>query len=103
MPFIGWGALLLGLIVASTQSANALTLLITSILFNFYSLIVVVWVFLVIVFDINMAPMKHAVPHPIEPSSSPNDPSPWLMIAPYCGGDCHGAPYRSIIQTKAIF
>ncbi len=83
IPFNGWGALLLGLIVASTQSANALTLLLTSILFNFYSLIVVVLVLVVIVFDINIGPMKHATPHPIEPSTHSHDnPSPWLMIAP---------------------
>ncbi|KIM11099.1 MAG: sodium:proton antiporter [Sulfurovum sp. FS08-3] len=83
IPFNGWGALLLGLIVASTQSANALTLLITSILFNFYSLMVVVLVLMVIVFDINIGSMKHTKPHPIEPSAYSHDnPSPWPMVVP---------------------
>ncbi|MCK5855147.1 MAG: sodium:proton antiporter, partial [Sulfurovaceae bacterium] len=89
IPFNAWGALLLGLILASIESSvitgEALPLLIESILFNFYSLITVVLVLLVIIFDINIGPMRHAKPHPIQPTQDTQNrepKSPLLMILP---------------------
>lgn len=89
IPFNAWGALLLGLIVTAIDAqvikGNALMLLIESIVFNFYSLIVVVIVLLVILFDINIGPMKHAIAHDIEEenmSKMNHHKSPWLMIFP---------------------
>ncbi len=87
IPFNGWGALLLGLIIAAIEggviTGNGLSLLVTSIAFNFYSWIVVIMVLLVIIFNITIGPMKNAKAHPIEPSTTTrSDKSPWLMIAP---------------------
>jgi len=89
IPFNAWGALLLGLILTSIQSSvitgEALPLLIESILFNFYSIIIVIVVLLVILFDINIGPMRHAKPHPIQSTQdTPNEKpkSPLLMILP---------------------
>jgi Na+/H+ antiporter NhaC len=89
IPFNGWGALLLGLIVTAIDSnvitGEALPLLLKSILFNFYSLITVVFVLLVILFDINIGPMRHAKPHPVQKSKKEElkqEKSPLLMILP---------------------
>ncbi|WP_373000634.1 Na+/H+ antiporter NhaC family protein [Sulfurimonas sp.] len=60
----GWGALLLGLI--STQithgvlEANAIDLLIDSVLYNFYAMSALVVTFLAIWFNIDIGPMKHS-------------------------------------------
>ncbi|MBN2826249.1 MAG: sodium:proton antiporter [Campylobacterales bacterium] len=87
IPFNAWGALLLGLIITAIESqvisGNGLSLLITSILFNFYSLITVILVLLVILFNIDIGAMKDAKPHKIEKSLvMKSDKSSWLMIAP---------------------
>ncbi|HIM94396.1 MAG TPA: sodium:proton antiporter [Campylobacterales bacterium] len=88
IPFNAWGALLLGLIVTAIDSSvitgDALPLLVESILFNFYSLIIVIFVLLVIIFDINIGSMRHAKPHPIEIEKESNHKakSPLLMILP---------------------
>lgn len=87
IPFNAWGALLLGLIITAIESqvisGNGLSLLITSILFNFYSLITVILVLLVILFNIDIGAMKDAKPHKIEKSLTiKSDKSPWLMILP---------------------
>jgi Na+/H+ antiporter NhaC len=92
IPFNAWGALLLGLVVTAIDSkvitGEALPLLITSILFNFYSLITVVFVLLVILFDINIGPMRHAKPHPLQKREKTQEEkhkkekSPLLMILP---------------------
>ncbi len=89
IPFNGWGALLLGLIITAIESnvitGEALPLLLESILFNFYSLITVVFVLLVILFDINIGPMRYAKPHPIQKSKQEElkkEKSPLLMILP---------------------
>jgi len=87
IPFNAWGALLLGLIITAIESGviegSGLSLLITSILFNFYSLITIVLVLLVILFNIDIGPMKHAKAHPIEKSLTiKSDKSPLLMILP---------------------
>ena len=89
IPFNAWGALLLGLIVtaidAEVIAGDGVALLIESILFNFYSLITVILVLVVILWDINIGPMKEAKPHPFTPhgdhhNSKPK--SPLLMILP---------------------
>ena len=88
IPFNAWGALLLGLIVSAIDSnvieGEALPLLVESILFNFYSLITVVFVLLVILFDINIGPMKHAkaVKATFEKTKTNSHKSPLLMILP---------------------
>ncbi len=89
IPFNAWGALLLGLIITAIDShvitGEGVPLLIESILFNFYSLITVVLVLLVILFDINIGPMKDAKAHPVEfapTREAKQEKSPWLMILP---------------------
>ncbi len=89
IPFNAWGALLLGLIVTAIDShvitGEGVPLLIESILFNFYSLIIVILVLLVILFDINIGPMRETKAHPVEllPSiEAKQEKSPWLMILP---------------------
>ncbi len=89
IPFNAWGALLLGLILAGIKEqviqGEAVTLLIESIAFNFYSLITVVVVLLVILFDINIGPMRHAVPVRYDKqayASAKGSSSPWGMVLP---------------------
>lgn len=68
IPLNGWGALLLGLIVTAIDSqviqGDAVSLLIQAIAFNFYAWFTLIIVLLVILFNINIGPMKHtkAVP-----------------------------------------
>jgi len=89
IPFNAWGALLLGLIVTAIDSGiiagTGITLLIESIFFNFYSLIIVFFVLAVILFDINIGPMRHAKAHENELEEeveSTEAKSPLLMILP---------------------
>ena len=88
IPFNAWGALLLGLIVTAVNDkvivGEGISLLIESILFNFYSLIILVMVFLVILFDINIGPMKRAKPVVFqEEQKKDHEHRPaWLMILP---------------------
>jgi Na+/H+ antiporter NhaC len=89
IPFNAWGALLLGLIVTAIDSniisGDGIALLIESILFNFYSLITIVLVLAVILFDINIGPMRHAKAHPItstQINEEHQNKSPLLMILP---------------------
>lgn len=89
IPFNAWGALLLGLILTAIKDnviqGQAVSLLIKSIAFNFYSLIVIVVIFLVILFDINVGPMRFTKPVKyIEDTtaSAKGNSSPWSMILP---------------------
>ncbi|MBU1668848.1 sodium:proton antiporter [bacterium] len=89
IPFNAWGALLLGLIVTAVDAhvieGQALSLLIQSIFFNFYSLIVVVMVLVVILFDVNIGSMRHAQAHKLEENTNiktKHHKSPLLMILP---------------------
>ncbi len=88
IPFNAWGALLLGLIVTAIDSkvisGDGIELLIESILFNFYSIITVIFVLLVILFDINIGSMRYAKPHKLElqNSKTQKSKSPLLMILP---------------------
>ncbi len=73
IPINAWGALLLGLISTaliahSASQADALRYLLEGILFNFYSILVVAIVFIFIVFDINIGPMKYTIPVPTDDS-----------------------------------
>jgi len=64
IPFNAWGALLLGLIVTGINDkvieGEGISLLIESILYNFYSLITIFMVLAVILFNINFGPMAKA-------------------------------------------
>ncbi|CAA6820338.1 MAG: Na+/H+ antiporter [uncultured Sulfurovum sp.] len=88
IPFNAWGALLLGLILAEIErnviGGNNMSLLIDSILFNFYSLIILVIVFLVIFFDINIGSMRDAKVYKFEEEVSIKREykSPLLMVLP---------------------
>jgi len=89
IPFNAWGALLLGLIVtaidASVIQGDGIALLTESILFNFYSWLMVLFVLFVILFDINIGAMKEARPHPFDLKKEVDyfsDKSPLLMILP---------------------
>jgi len=89
IPFNAWGALLLGLIVTAIDSSviegNGVVLLIESIIFNFYSWLMVLFVLFVILFDINIGPMKNARPHSFDLKKEVDyfsDKSPLLMVLP---------------------
>lgn len=66
IPLNAWGALLLGLIVTAIDSnvitGDGVSLLIASIPYNFYSLITLAIVLVVIFLNINIGPMKDAIP-----------------------------------------
>ncbi|CAA6808825.1 MAG: Na+/H+ antiporter [uncultured Sulfurovum sp.] len=87
-PFNAWGALLLGLIVVALNDnviqGEGIPLLIESILYNFYSLIILVIVFLTILLDINIGPMKKAKPIPYVPTvvEEGKHRSIWVMVLP---------------------
>ncbi len=87
-PFNAWGALLLGLIVVALNdkviAGEGVPLLLESILYNFYSLIILVIVFLTIVFDINIGAMKHAKPVPYveKELEEGSHRSVWVMLLP---------------------
>jgi len=56
----GWGALLLGLIVAQFGSDEGIAILLQSLLFNFYAMSALVVSFVVIWFSLDTPSMKHA-------------------------------------------
>jgi len=88
IPFNAWGALLLGLIVTSIHEkvieGDGISLLIESIFYNFYSLIILLIVFVVIFFNINIGPMRDAkaVPFKQRLKDKREHRSPWLMVLP---------------------
>ncbi|NND73254.1 MAG: C4-dicarboxylate ABC transporter [Rhodothermales bacterium] len=59
IPMNAWGAYNLG-ILDGLGVENALSVFLQSILFNFYAIAAVIITFLVIIFDINIGPMKRA-------------------------------------------
>ena len=88
IPLNGWGALLLGLIVSAVDtqviSGDAVSLLIASIPYNFYALITLAIVLIVILLNKDIGPMKNAVPKtyiPIENESTVKA-TPYKMILP---------------------
>jgi len=88
IPLNGWGALLLGLIVAAIESkmivGDAVSLLIEAIAFNFYAWITLVIVLLVILFNINVGPMKYTKPIAFKMSDVDTNikPSLFKMLLP---------------------
>ncbi|CAA6826392.1 MAG: Na+/H+ antiporter [uncultured Sulfurovum sp.] len=88
VPLNGWGALLLGLIVAAIDAhvigGDAVSLLLEAIIFNFYAWVTLLIVLLVILFNINIGPMKHAKAKKYENKHANTDvkPSLWHMVLP---------------------
>ena len=88
IPLNAWGALLLGLIVTAIDShvisGNAVSLLVASIPYNFYSLFTLVIVLGVIFLNINIGPMKHALPksYNIEHLKHEGRSTPFPMLLP---------------------
>jgi len=87
IPFNAWGALLLGLILTAIEggviSGDGVSLLVKSILFNFYSIITVIFIFLVVWFDIDIGSMKKTTPKPFKGlNQTKKGSSPLLMILP---------------------
>jgi len=86
IPLNAWGALLLGLIVTAIDSkvitGDALSLLIASIPYNFYSIFTLVILLAVILWDWNIGPMKEAKAVPYVPSLIHEDakPTPYPMV-----------------------
>jgi Na+/H+ antiporter NhaC len=56
----GWGALILGLIVAQMGSENSVTLLLESVVFNFYAITALIVTFTVIWFNLDTKAMREA-------------------------------------------
>ncbi len=88
IPLNGWGALLLGLITSSVTSGviagDSIKILLGALLFNFYAIFTIVMVFAVIYKDINIGPMKNALPRPYIPLNTQTKPNPklWNMVLP---------------------
>jgi len=89
IPFNAWGALLLGLIVTGINDkvieGDGISLLIESILYNFYSIITIFMVLGVILFNINFGPMAKAKAvkfKVVEKKEQGSHVSPWAMVLP---------------------
>ncbi|RLA71959.1 MAG: sodium:proton antiporter, partial [Epsilonproteobacteria bacterium] len=88
IPLNGWGALLLGLIVTAVDSniisGDPVSLLISSIPYNFYAIITLIIVLLVIFLNINIGAMKYTQPKPYIASSNRDDieATPYKMLLP---------------------
>ncbi len=88
IPLNGWGALLLGLIVTAVDSkiisGDPVSLLIKSIPYNFYAIITLIIVLLVIFLNINIGPMKYALSKPYIALSSNDkiEATPYKMLFP---------------------
>ena len=70
IPLNAWGALLLGLIVTAIDgnviSGDGVSLLIASVPYNFYALFTLAIVLAVILFNLDIGPMKYTTPQPME-------------------------------------
>jgi len=88
IPMNGWGALLLGLIVTAVESkvisGDPVSLLVSSIPYNFYAIFTLIIVLGVIYFKIEIGPMKNAQPHPYHPSHFQKEikRTPFPMLLP---------------------
>jgi len=83
----GWGALLLGLIATQIDEGmirgDAVTILIQSVIYNFYAMSALLVTFLAVWFNINMGPMKYATPSPKHLYAKTKRVAPmWYMILP---------------------
>jgi len=88
IPLNGWGALLLGLIITAIDSqvigGDAVTLLISSIPYNFYAIITLAIVLIVIFTKKDIGPMKHAIakPYTAPASNTKVEATPYKMLLP---------------------
>ncbi|RUM70086.1 MAG: sodium:proton antiporter [Sulfurovum sp.] len=88
LPLNGWGALLLGLIVTAIDSGtiqgDSVSLLAQAVGLNFYAWISIILVLLVILFNINIGPMKYtkATPYEVSPHQEKIKPSLFQMLLP---------------------
>jgi len=88
LPLNAWGALLLGLIVTAIDGhvikGDGVSLLVASIPYNFYSIITLIIVLIVIFFKLDIGPMKHATPQPynVEYIHHENKSTPFPMLLP---------------------
>lgn len=88
IPLNAWGALLLGLIVTAIDTnvinGDAVSLLIASIPYNFYSIFTLIIVLLVIFFSFDIGPIKSALPKPYHTESINKDAksTPYPMLLP---------------------
>ncbi|MEA3418301.1 MAG: Na+/H+ antiporter NhaC family protein [Campylobacterota bacterium] len=88
IPLNAWGALLLGLIITAIDTGviqgDAVSLLIASIPYNFYSIFTLIIVLGVILFNINFGPMRFAKPVPYRHKTLDVDhrSTPYAMILP---------------------
>jgi len=88
IPLNAWGALLLGLIVtaidAQVISGDPVSLLIASIPYNFYSIFTLIILLAVILWDLDIGPMKHAkaVPNSLILKNMDIKATPYKMVLP---------------------
>ena len=88
IPLNAWGALLLGLILTAIDTGviqgDAISLLIESIPYNFYAIFTLIIVLVVILFNIDLGPMKFAkaVPYKYKKLDDNFKASPYAMILP---------------------
>ena len=77
IPLNAWGALLLGLITTAITSGviegDGVTLLVESIKYNFYSIVTLLIVLVVIWFDVDIGEMKKIKPSPYHPMINHSD------------------------------
>jgi Na+/H+ antiporter NhaC len=82
----GWGALLLGLIATQKENGyiktDAIDMLLASLGFNIYAIVILIVVFLFIVFNINIGPMKNTKPKTYKPLVVDAKASLSLMLLP---------------------
>ncbi|MCW8820648.1 MAG: sodium:proton antiporter [Sulfurovum sp.] len=92
IPLNAWGALLLGLIITAIDSqvisGDAVSLLIASIPYNFYSLITLAIVLGVIFLNINIGPMKYSIPE--------------SYVIPQDVGKIKATPYKMILPILVM-
>lgn len=88
IPLNGWGALLLGLILAAIEGGvikgDAVSLLVASIPFNFYAIFTLIIVLIVIFSNADIGPMRSAkaVAYLQESERHPGQSSLWQMLLP---------------------
>jgi len=92
IPLNAWGALLLGLIVtaidAQVISGDAVSLLIASIPYNFYSIFTLLILLGVILWNWDIGPMKHAKAQP--------------YTHPHLDSKVHATPYKMILPLLVM-
>jgi len=88
IPLNAWGALLLGLIMTAIESqvisGDGVSLLISSIPYNFYSIIILFIVLAVIFLNMNIGPIKYATPvlYHVQDDETRIEATPYKMLLP---------------------